>query len=60
MAKYAIYRISVNQLCRNRLGAVTDLSNTILLPIGVQVYQFHGRSEKLNNKKGCVGKFTEG
>ena len=40
-----------------------------LLPIVVQVYEFHGKSEKLkkalnhhkqeSNKKGCVGKFTE-
>ena len=66
--------ISVCQLCRNRLEDVTNLSNTILLLIVAQVYEFHefhGKSEKsrkkeaLNhhkeesNKKGCVGKFTE-
>ena len=43
--------ISDNQLCRNRLEAVTDLSHTILLPIGVQMYEFHGRSEKLEKEK---------
>ena len=43
--------ISVPQLCRNRLEDVTNLSNTILLPIVVQVYEFHGKSEKLKKKK---------
>ena len=46
--------ISVRQLCRNRLEDVTNLSNTILLPIVVQVhefYEFHGKSEKLEKKK---------
>ena len=62
--------ISVSQLCRNRLEDVTDLSNMILLPIIVQVYEFHKfhrKSEKLKKeklsittkKKRCVGKFTE-
>ena len=46
--------IFVRQLCRNRLEDVTNLSNTILLPIVVQVYEFHelhGKSEKLEKKK---------
>ena len=42
--------ISVPQLCRNRLEDVTNLSNTILLPIVVKVYEFHGKSEKLKNE----------
>ena len=29
----------------------TNLSSTILLTIVVQVYQFHGKSEKLKRKK---------
>ena len=64
--------ISVRQSCRNRLEDVTNLSYTILLPIVVQVYEFHEfhrKSEKVekekalnhhkeeSNKKGCVGKF---
>ena len=46
--------ISVRQLCRNRFEDVTNLSNTILLSIVVQVYEFHefhGKSEKLKKKK---------
>ena len=46
--------ISVRQLCRNRLEDVTNLSDTILLPIAVQRYEFHefhGKSEKLKKKK---------
>ena len=46
--------ISVRQLCRNRLEDVTNLSNTILLPIVVQLYEFHefhGKLEKLKKKK---------
>ena len=46
--------ISVRQLCRNRLEDVTNLSDTILLPIGVQRYElheFHGKTEKLKKKK---------
>ena len=43
--------ISVPQLCRNRLEDGNNLSNTILLPIVVQVYEFHGYSEKLKKKK---------
>ena len=45
--------IFVRQLCRNRLEGVTNLSNTILLPIVVQVYEFHefhGKLEKLKKK----------
>ena len=42
--------ISVTQLCRNRLEDVINLSNTILLPTVVQVYEFHGKSEKLKKK----------
>ena len=38
--------ISVRQLCKGRLEDVTNLSNTILLPIVVQVYEFHGKLEK--------------
>ena len=47
--------ISVRKLCRTRLEDVTNLSSTILLPVVVQVYefhQFHGKSEKWKNKKG--------
>ena len=60
--------ISVPQLCKNRLEDVTNLSNTFLLPIVVQLYEFHGKPEKEkalkhqkqeSNEKGCVGKFTE-
>ena len=66
--------ISVRQLCRNRLEDVANISNKILFPIVVQVYEFHefhGKSEKLkkkkalnhlkeeSNEKNCVGKFTE-
>ena len=40
--------ISVPQLFGNRLEDVTNLSNTILLPIAVQMYEFHG---KLKRKK---------
>ena len=43
--------IFVRQLCRNRLEGVTNLSNTILLPIVVQVYEFHGKSKKMEKKK---------
>ena len=49
--------ISVRQLCRNRLEDVTNLSNTILSPIVVQVYEFHefyGKWEKLKKKKLCI------
>ena len=46
--------ISVRQLCRNRLKDVANFSNTILLPIVVQVYEFHefhGKSEELKKKR---------
>ena len=43
--------IFVPQLCRNRLEGGTNLSNVILLPIEVQVYEFHRKSEKLKKKK---------
>ena len=43
--------VSVPLLCRNRLGDVTNLSNTILLPIVVQAYEFDGKSEKLERRK---------
>ena len=47
--------ISVRQLCRNRLEDATNLSNTILLSVVVQVHEFgggfHGKSEKLKKKK---------
>ena len=39
------------QLCRNRLEDVTNLSNTILLPIVMQVHEFYGKLEKLKKKK---------
>ena len=42
---------SVPQLCRNRLEDVTNLFDTILLPIVMQMYEFHGKSEKLKKKK---------
>ena len=43
--------ISVPHLSRNKLEDVTNLSNMIFLPIVVQVYEFHGKSENLNRKK---------
>ena len=43
--------ISVPKLCSNRLEYVTNLSKTILLPVVVQVYGFHRKSEKLKMKK---------
>ena len=43
--------ISDSQLCKNRLENVTNLSNTILLPIVAQLYEFHGKSEKLKKEK---------
>ena len=42
--------ISVPQLCRNRLEDVNNLSNTILLPIEVQMYEFHRKSENSTKK----------
>ena len=63
--------ISVPYLCGNRLENLTIFSITILLPIALQVYEFHEKSKKVEkenalndhkqecNKKGCVGKFTE-
>ena len=45
--------ISVCQLLRDRLEDITNLSNTILLPIVVQVYEVHeshGKSEKLKKE----------
>ena len=49
--------ISVLQSCRNRLEDATNLSNTILLPVVVQVYEFHGKLK--SNKKGYAVKVTE-
>ena len=43
--------IFVPQSCKNRLEDVTNLSNTFLLPIVVQLYEFHGKPEKLKKKK---------
>ena len=43
--------IFVPQLCRNRLEDVTSLSNMVLLPVVVQMYEFHTKSEKLKKKK---------
>ena len=37
----------VPQLCRNRLEDISNLYHTILLPIVVQKYEFHGKSESL-------------
>ena len=42
---------SVPYLCRNRFEDVTDGSNTILLPVVVQLYGFPGKPEKLTEKK---------
>ena len=42
---------SVPSLNRNRLEDVTNFSNAILSPIVVQMYEFHGKSEKLEKKK---------
>ena len=42
--------ISVPQSCRNRVEDGTNLSNTILLPIAMQVYEIHGKLEKLKKK----------
>ena len=62
---------SVPYLCRNRFEDVTDGSNTILLPVVVQLYGFPGKPERVDwekalnhheqesNKKDCVAKFTE-
>ena len=44
-------KLCVPQLCRNRLEDTTELFNTILLPIVVQVYEFHGKLKKLKKKK---------
>ena len=55
MISYILYPIrSLPQLCRNRLEDVINLSNTILLPIAVQVYEFHGISEKLKKPKSSI------
>ena len=43
--------ISVHQLCWNRLEDVTNLSNTMLSPIVVQVCELHGKSAKLKKKQ---------
>ena len=43
--------IYVPKSFRNRLEDVTNLCNTILLPIVVQVCEFHKKSEKLKKKK---------
>ena len=40
-----------SQLFRNKLEDVTNLCNTILLTIIVQVSEFHKKSEKLKKKK---------
>ena len=45
--------ISVAELCRKRVKDNTNLSNTILLPIVVQVYKFH------KNRKSCKRKSFE-
>ena len=43
--------IYVPKSFRNRLEDVTNLCNTILLPIVVQACEFHKKSEKLKKKK---------
>ena len=43
--------IYVPQLYTNRSEDVTNLSNTILVPIVVQIYGFHGKLENLKKKK---------
>ena len=43
--------ISVPQLCKKRVENVS-LSNTILSSIAVQVYNFHGKLEKLKKIQG--------
>ena len=43
--------ISVPQLCKKRVENVS-LSNTILSSIVVQVYNFHGKLEKLKKIQG--------
>ena len=43
--------ISVLQLCRKRLEDATNFSNTILLSLVVQVYEFHGKLKMLKQKK---------
>ena len=43
--------IFVPQLSKNRLEDVTSLSNMILLPVVVQMYEFHRKSKKLKKKK---------
>ena len=43
--------ISFPQLYKNRLEDVTNLSNTILLPVVVQGHKFLGKLEKLIKKK---------
>ena len=44
-------RRRILQLCRNRLEDVCNLSNSILLVIVVQVYEFHEKSKKLKKTK---------
>ena len=46
--------ISVHQIFRNTLEDVTNLCNTILLPIVVQVYEFYKKPEKLKKKNLCI------
>ena len=46
--------ISVPQLCRNRLENVINLSNTILLPIVAQLYEFYEILDKLEKKRPCI------
>ena len=46
--------ISVPQICRNKLENVINLSNTILLPIVAQLYEFYEVLEKLEKKRPCI------
>ena len=46
--------ISVPHLFKIKLEDVTNLCNTILLPIVVQVYEFYKKPEKLKKKNLCI------
>ena len=46
--------ISAPHSFKIKLEDVTNLCNTILLPIVVQVYEFYKKSEKLKKKNLCI------
>ena len=46
--------ISAPHLFKIKLEDVTNLCNTILLPIVLQVYEFYKKSEKLKKKNLCI------